>query len=620
MSGLTEPVFDPLPLGAIKPSGWLHDQLRIQADGLTGHLDEHWADVGPDNGWLGGDGDGWERGPYYLDGLLPLAHLLGDERLIAKAGRWIDATLDGQRDDGSFGPYGKETSSGRDQSHDWWQFMIMLKVLTQHHEATGDERVIPFLERYAAHLERELPGRPLQSWARARGADLVLSILWLHRQRPDDRWLRLAELIMEQTLDWTDTFTDFPFRRKVTVWDPRSHGVNVAMGLRAPGLRHRVTGDPAQLTAVRAGLTALDTYHGQAHGLFSGDEWLSGTHPSQGLELCAVVEYLFSMEQLIMIFGEGEFGDLLELAAFNALPATISADWTSHQYDQQANQIACTVADRPWSNGPDANLFGLEPHFGCCTANMHQGWPKLVSHLWLSDRQGGLVAAGYAPCRVETEVADGIGLRLEVGGGYPFRETVTITLGLDADARFPLRLRIPGWCEKPSLSCNGEAVIFGEVDHGFVTVHQTWKDGDQLRLHLPMETRVLPRQTPAVAVERGPLVYALPIKEDWRPLRTRDRFSDWELHPASQWQFGIDEAADLTPVESEIGRQPFDAADAPIRLRTTGRLIRNWPMKHNSAAAPPLTCDVTDQPSVPLTLVPYGSARLRLTELPLLPP
>lgn len=58
---------------AIKPEQWLRDQLRIQADGLTGHLEEHWADVGPGNGWIGGKGESWERGPYYLDGLLPLA-------------------------------------------------------------------------------------------------------------------------------------------------------------------------------------------------------------------------------------------------------------------------------------------------------------------------------------------------------------------------------------------------------------------------------------------------------------------------------------------------------------------------------------------------------------------
>lgn len=610
--------FAPLPLGTIKPRGWLHDQLRLQADGLTGHLDEHWADVGPDNAWLGGSGDGWERGPYYLDGLLPLAYLLEDERLIAKADRWVEAALASQRPDGSFGPYGLETSSGRDKSHDWWQFMIMLKVLTQHAEATGDPRVLPFLERYAEHLERELPGRPLEEWARARGADLVLSIRWLHARRPDDRWLRLAELIMEQTLDWAATFTEFPFRRKVTVWDPRSHGVNVAMGLRAPAVRSLVTGEGTELAAVRAGLAALSTYHGQAHGLFSGDEWLSGTHPSQGLELCAVVEYLFSMEQLVATFGEGEFGDLLELAAFNALPATISADWTSHQYDQQANQIACTVADRPWSNGPDANLFGLEPHFGCCTANLHQGWPKLVSHLWLGDHDGGLVAVGYAPCRVETEVADGARLGLEVTGEYPFRETVGIALQLDRPARFALRLRIPGWCTAPALSINGEPVALGRRERGFAVLEREWRDGDRLELTLPMEVGLVRHQEPSVSVRRGPLIFALPIAEDWRPLRTRERFSDWEVLPAAQWQYGIDADAGFEVELADLPRQPFEATQAPIRLRTRGRLIRNWGLKHNSAAAPPLVCDTDGQESVPLHLVPYGSARLRLTELPLL--
>lgn len=610
--------FDALPLGAVTPRGWLADQLRIQADGLTGHLDEHWADVGPDNAWLGGDGDGWERGPYYLDGLLPLAHLLQDERLIAKADRWVEAALASQRPDGGFGPPGREVSSGVDKSHDWWQYMIMLKVLTQHAEATGDDRVVGFLRRYAEHLERELPKRPLREWAHARGADLVLSILWLHRREPDERWLRLARLIMAQTLDWTATFTDFPFRRQVTVWDPRSHGVNVAMGLRAPGLAH-LLGAAGQLAAVRSGLSALQTYHGQPHGLFSGDEWLSGTHPSQGLELCAVVEYLFSMEQLIMIFGEGEFGDLLERAAFNALPATISADWTSHQYDQQANQVICNVARRPWSNGPDANLFGLEPHFGCCTANMHQGWPKFAAHLWLSDRAGGLAAVGYAPCRVRTVVADGARLTLEVDGGYPFREDVTLRLGLDRPARFALRLRIPGWCAGPGLKINGEPAPLPRAEHGFAVVERDWSDGDLVELALPMPVELVRRQEPGVTVRRGPLIFALPIEEDWRPLRARERFSDWEIWPAAPWQYGIDADSDFTPVFGEIGRQPFEAAAAPVRLAVRGRLVRNWAMKQNSAAAPPLRCDTAGQESVPLELVPYGSARLRVTELPLLP-
>ena len=55
-----------------------------------GPLEEVWPDVGPRNMWLGGDLEGWERGPYYLDGLVPLAYLLQDERLKARAGRWLE--------------------------------------------------------------------------------------------------------------------------------------------------------------------------------------------------------------------------------------------------------------------------------------------------------------------------------------------------------------------------------------------------------------------------------------------------------------------------------------------------------------------------------------------------
>jgi len=85
--------FNLLPLGSVRPTGWLRRQLEVQATGLGGHLDETWADVGSNSGWLGGTGESWERGPYFLDGLVPLAYLLDDDRLKAKAQRYIDWTL-----------------------------------------------------------------------------------------------------------------------------------------------------------------------------------------------------------------------------------------------------------------------------------------------------------------------------------------------------------------------------------------------------------------------------------------------------------------------------------------------------------------------------------------------
>lgn len=166
-----DPAFHQLPLGAIRPRGWLRDQLRLQADGQTGQLEDVWPDVGPASGWLGGPGESWERGPYYLDGLLPLAHVLDDRKLLDRAAPWIEWMLGSQQESGWFGPPGDD---------DWWPRMVAVKVLIQHADATGDARVDPFLTRYFGYQLAHLPERPLRSWGRARGADNAFSVLWLH--------------------------------------------------------------------------------------------------------------------------------------------------------------------------------------------------------------------------------------------------------------------------------------------------------------------------------------------------------------------------------------------------------------------------------------------------------
>ena len=111
-----------LPLGAIKPEGWHKMQLQAQVSGLTGHLDEVYPNVvGKRNAWLGGDGDAWERGPYWIDGLLPLAYILDDQTLKDKAQVWVEAILGSQKEDGYFGPdidRDPEPGLQRNNSHD----------------------------------------------------------------------------------------------------------------------------------------------------------------------------------------------------------------------------------------------------------------------------------------------------------------------------------------------------------------------------------------------------------------------------------------------------------------------------------------------------------------------
>jgi len=299
--------FNFLPLGSIKPLGWLRKQLQIQADGLTGQIDEFWEDLGPKNKWLGGDKEGWERGPYYADGLVPLAYLLDDEKLKKKAKIWIDAFLNNQDEDGWIGP--EEPAEKRYEKHDPWPVFVVLKVLTQYYEVSKDNRVVDVINGFFSYLKKHLEKYPLFSWGKYRWAELILSIHWLYEQIEEEWLLELAEIVSEQGYDWQKHFTDFKYTKKNLEIKLETHVVNNAMGIKTPAVWYRQSGKDYDKKAVYKALDNLDKFHGQVTGVFTGDEHLSGKNPSQGTELCAVVEYMFSLEILISILGDPKFAD-----------------------------------------------------------------------------------------------------------------------------------------------------------------------------------------------------------------------------------------------------------------------------------------------------------------------
>lgn len=617
---LSPHVLRELPLGAVKPRGWLLDQLRLQADGLTGHLEDLWADVGPNSAWLGGGGERWERGPYYLDGLVPLAHLLGDARLLERAGRWIEALLASQRPDGSFGPA---------RNDDPWPRMIALKALSQHADATGDARVVPFMTRYLRFLHGALLARPLSSWGQARGAENVLSVLWLFR-RTEEAWLLdLAHLLLRQTLDWARFFREELPDAPATAFHHLTHVVNVAMGLKTFAVQAHL-GKEDQLAALRAALASLDQKHGLVNGMFSGDEWLAGRDPHHGVETCAVVELMFTLEESLRAFGTGDLADRLEAVAYNALPASCTADMTAHQYHQQPNQVLVSVATRDWTfSGDDANLFGLEPHFGCCTANLHQGWPKFVASLWMGTPDDGIAFVAYGPSEVNA-LLGGEQVQLRAETGYPFEEDVRVGVHTEAPARFPLYLRIPGWCQEARLEVNGERLAATPDARGFVRLERAWRAGDEVKLTLPMTVRPLPRDRGALGLALGPLVLAVTPGETWTrvtndPPRIGGRFADWEVRPRKSWNFGLalDPRAPNGSCAVErlsVGRVPWGLEDVPLRVRVRGVRLKSWGLQCSSAAPPPHSPVPTTLPLDPVTLVPYGCARLRVAEYPVVQP
>lgn len=604
--------FNLFPLTSVKPKGWLLDQLRIQSEGITGHLDEFWPDVGPDSAWLGGTGEGWERGPYYLDGLVPLAYLLEDQKLIAKVKPWVEWTLTHQRPDGSIGP---------EKNKDWWPIMIMLKVLTQYQEATGDPRVIPAMQKYFDYQAAHLAASPLEKWAVYRWQDEVASVIWLYNRNGNPRLLDLARQLKAQGFDWRRHFELFPFQGKVGPEQARydTHGVNNAMGMKTSALWYLVSKDPADRQATNRMLDVLDRIEGLPNGMFSADEHYAGREPSQGIELCAVVEAMFSLEHAIAALGDPALGDRLEKIAFNPLPGTQTQDMWGHQYDQQPNQVMCSLARRDWtSNGPESNLFGLEPNFGCCTANLHQGWPKFAANLWMASADGGLAAATYGPSEVRTTIA-GIDVAIDETTDYPFRNRISLTVSPARTTRFPLHLRIPAWTKAPVITVNGQAVA-GVQAASFQRIDREWRQGDRVEITFPMAVQIIRGFHDSVSVERGPLIYSLRIAESWSSLKKTGPVTDWEVFPASPWNYGLRIEAPFEVEEAPIPRQPFNHDAPPVLLKATARRLPQWMIVNDSAAPPPQSPVTSKMKDETVTLIPYGAARLRITSFPVLGP
>ena len=589
----------------LKSKGWLKRQLEIQAEGLCGNLDKIWPDV-RDSAWIGGDCEGWERVPYWLDGFIPLAYLLENEDMICRAKRYIDAIIASQREDGWICPCNEEQR----KSYDTWAVQLISKVLVVYYECSSDERIPSVVYRVLKNYYELLKNGTIElfNWGKFRWFETFIAIRFLYNIYNED-WLKdLAKILKEQGADYND-FVEL-WKRPVNHWKFETHIVNIGMMLKFEAvscdlLDQDYTDNAEYLRSI------LEKYNGTVYESFTGDECLSGISPIQGTELCAIVEQMYSYELLYAYTGDKKWAQRLEVLAFNALPATISEDMWTHQYDQLSNQISCEkFYGNPifGTNGKEAHLFGLEPNYGCCTANFGQGWPKFALCAFMH-KGNTIMNSIMLPSELHS---DGKHIVLETD--YPFKNSAKYKISSDDDFNFIVR--IPSFAENVTINGN----IFDDNEAVFEI-----KGGEDTEIHIEFKTvpKFKARPNGLTAVQYGSLIFSVPIAYKTRMLEYERKgvvrkypYCDYELIPQSNWNYAFC-SKDISVETNEISRIPFSAEHPPIVLKTKLQAI-DWGFeeKYDTVCAKkPQSLEPTSE-AMEMELVPYGCAKLRMTELP----
>ena len=669
-----------LPVGSIKPKGWLLEYFNRQKKGLTGRLGEisAWLDK-KDNAWLSKDGKGkwgWEEVPYWLKGYANIGYITDDKEIIDEAKIWIEAALDSQRENGFFGPNfawesyiaeedrNNELGIEKRKSIDFWPNMIMLYCLQSYYEYSKDDRVIQLMTKYFK-FQFDIEEKDLLSndhyWARIRGGDNLHSVIWLYN-RTGEKWLlSLAEKIYRRTANWTSRGHNLekienPMRLEKRegfewpIWYKDMidwHNVNIAQCFRTPAQYYLLNGDKKYLKATYDNFNIIREHFGQVPGgMFGGDELSRPGYddPRQGIELCGIVEQMNSDEHLLRITGDTFWADHIEEITFNSFPASVSPDFKAVRYLTSPNMVV-SDSETHWpgisNHGPFLNFNPFSSR--CCQHNHTQGWPYFTENLWMATPDNGLAAVIYSPSKVDAKVGDNTNVSIINKTNYPFSNDLIFEIKTDKSDNFPIYFRIPSWSKKSTIMINGKTINTPIEAGKYLKINRKWSNGDVVNLVLPKNIFVKrwEKNHNSASINYGPLTFSLKIKENyvekpseetaihdskWQKGADKDKWPTYEIYPGSDWNYGLilDKSSNYSfeVIERDWPKNnfPFTNKSAPILIRAKARKIPDWKMDKTTGLVGELMDSPVESDEIDeiIELVPMGGSRLRISSFPVI--
>ena len=228
-------------------------------------------------------------------------------------------------------------------------------------------------------------------------------------------------------------------------------------------------------------------------------------------ETCAAIALVFFARAMLTLETDASYADIMERALYNGVLSGVGLDGKHFFY---ANPLAATPQMNEFL--PDHQKTTRQEWFGCscCPPNIARILASLGGYAYIEEQSAltvNLYIAGSANFAV-----GGTDGRLKVETNYPWDGEVQITMRLPKPAKFALKLRLPEWCDSPSLAVNGKIIDLGtHTANGYACLDREWKDGDTARLILPMKAKLIVahpsvrQDAGRIAIQRGPLVYCL---------------------------------------------------------------------------------------------------------------